>query len=757
MCLIGAVSVLLLRQYIFGSSLFAFNDIGSDTLQLYLEQYGSIIAHIRSGHFSFWDFENGFGANMFLYNMTNPLLMLLYAIGAVFGMQTVPYLMVYLYMAELLLAGLAIYLFLSAFAFDEHVKMLVSLMYAFNGFILVWGQHYQFGIVCILVPLEMLMTERFLRNRRAWKGLSVMTCILVINSMYIAYMTLLCAGVYVLLRLAWMGSASILRYIVDVVHAGGVMLLGVGMGAVNLLPSALAIAKVSGRLGESASLASRLFASYPREFYVTLLGRMLSTTARGINVYDGYKNYYEGPCLFFSTLFLFLMVQYVCLLPRRKEAIRQRLVEVIALFGAAFGILFPFVGVVMNAFVGEFTRFFFLYMVFFALLAARALQEIWVHRRFSYVGFALTTLFLLRFSYTYYYAPLVNPKRTVLLLFVSGMAGGILLMLLAREGIAANRRCRRILSHLLLIMLLVNIGADAWKNFDANSTTELSYSRLTAQKGGEYEQSLFDADTKEAIAQLQKEDGEFFRMEKLYGMTMSMDAMVQGYPSVSSYNSTMNARVAEYVSAYWPQLWCIDQNHFSFYLTEAPTRPDQEALVGIRYILRHEGDAIPEGYAYFRQVGNVIIMKNEAVKNIASFYANETIQTDFSEDGTAGLVMGFDSRDTNTDISMPRPTSEGQVLAKVEAACDGVLFLAIPYEAGWETFVDGQRVEYLLADRGFMGIPLQKGSHEVICRYHAPGFAAGCAMTLLFWLLWIGLLLWEKRAANNQKQKGVAA
>ena len=82
---LAVTCLVVFRSYLFGQDVMVFNDIGSDTWQLYTMQYASIINHLREGTFSIWDFTNGFGINQFNLNLFDPSLMLVYGLGVVLG------------------------------------------------------------------------------------------------------------------------------------------------------------------------------------------------------------------------------------------------------------------------------------------------------------------------------------------------------------------------------------------------------------------------------------------------------------------------------------------------------------------------------------------------------------------------------------------------------------------------------------------------------------------------------------------------
>ena len=169
--------------------------MGSDTVQQYLMHYHSVVNHIRNGNVSFWDFNNGFGINVFQMNLFDPTLILLYLIGLIRGANHIWGALVYVQILRILLAGLAGYLFLSEFQFSERSKLLAAYIYGLNGFLMVWGQHYQFGIITIYLPLLLLFAERTFRKKRYRSLLPLIVFLTVIDSTYLAYMSCLTTGV----------------------------------------------------------------------------------------------------------------------------------------------------------------------------------------------------------------------------------------------------------------------------------------------------------------------------------------------------------------------------------------------------------------------------------------------------------------------------------------------------------------------------------------------------------------------------------
>ena len=67
----------------------------------------------------------------------------------------------------------------------------------------------------------------------------------------------------------------------------------------------------------------------------------------------------------------------------------------------------------------------------------------------------------------------------------------------------------------------------------------------------------------------------------------------------------------------------------------------------------------------------------------------------------------------------------------IEAAKKGVMFLSIPYDAGWTVKVDGQKVDTMPLGEGFMSIELEAGTHQVEMSYCPTGFVMGLILSLV--------------------------
>ena len=741
-CLIG------LSKYIFEDRLFVFYDIGSDTWQQYLSLYAAISRKIASGDLSLWSGTIGLGTGIFMLNPGNPALVAAYLLGAAFGPGILAQVMIWLYIAEILIAGLLAYLYLSTFTFGETPKLLASYMYAFSGFMLVWGQHYQFAIVPALLMLELLMTERCLKHRR-WAGLVLSTALTVISSMYVAYMILLFTGIYVLLRV-YLRQRGFKLYIKEAFRALWPVALGVGLAMVTLLPSAYSVFCVSARMQQEAPLFSRLFFLPQSEYYLALFERMFCCAGQGINEPSVYMNYYEGPCLFFTTLFVPVFWQYICLLPGRKLSRRRWGLAVTMLAVGFLAVLTPTAGTIFNGFTLTFNRYMFLFMAAFAVMSAVTLEEIFVRKRFSILGAFLASIVLV-FGHGLIILGGLDPRVDIVL--IAHMLAGSVMLLMLKVGSSgdsiyadiAPKRAHTLLAlgvkHiglLLSLVLMANAAAEMTANYRTRGSLERADTRLNI---------LEDPDTMAALEKLRSEDPEWYRVEKLFGATDTMDAAFQGYHGIGNYSSTLNANVFEFVKTEWPGLMLWDDNHTT-YRTDCFDQP-LSRLLGVRYLLLKTGyldwyngsrdfgnRIIPDGFDKYDVCGDVVIYRDQEIPGMFSYYPASAV--------SENMVL-YEERERTASIEVLDGARESDVSLRVSVGSDGLLFAAIPYEIGWKAMVDGQEAEIARVETGFSGLRLTAGKHEVRFVYECPGFFTGACISLASAALFVGLLIFWRR------------
>ncbi len=772
-----ASAVFIYRNFLFGDELWVFVglDIGSDTVQQYLHHYNTIVNHIREGTFTFWDFNNGFGTNMFNLNMFDPALMAVYALGVFFGPERIAWYLVYMQIAQIALAGFIFYHYLSCFSFSEKSKCIAAYIYGLNGFLMVWGQHYQFGMAAVILPLLLWCAERCLRRRRFYAPMVLTAALAAVYSAYLGYMMFVCLGFYILARLFGMekGVRREKMRMLGILY--GSMILGIGIGAFALFPSAFTIFGISGRLETQAGILERIGNSllpYEAIHYKTLFYKFFSSYLEGLTqvketnaLYTGAINYYEDPNVFCSTLFVILGCQYVCCLPRLPLTRNQKFLRGGLLALLAFCLALPFCGLVMNGFSTTINRHTFLMMPFFCLIIAQMTDTILRRQIFSYLGFG-AALLLIGFVFMRKYPAIafLSHKRNLFILTVTGVCMIGALFFLAK---CRRRALRGALYGLLACLTIINMTSEGYA-----STLE----RLTLRKNNaQYFGDLYDPDVQKALDWLKKRDSQFYRVEKDFDAgSICMDSLSQGYRGVSTYNSTINRNILAFTDALYPDLWFGDQNHYRFRMVKE--EHEFANLCGIRYLLSRGGEENDpfdkSGYRLLRKFGKIQVYENKDATSLGRFYSNAVSREEFDlylkENGRQKaqdyildylVLEGISSMDSvagheeasSEAVTIDAPQKDNHLQGVVRAPQDGYVMFAIPYEKGWSIYVDGEKQEIKKANIGFQGIAVTKGAHQIELKYQAPGFLQGLAVSAICWLVFLSLIyrLYYKKNANQ--------
>lgn len=86
--------------------------------------------------------------------------------------------------------------------------------------------------------------------------------------------------------------------------------------------------------------------------------------------------------------------------------------------------------------------------------------------------------------------------------------------------------------------------------------------------------------------------------------------------------------------------------------------------------------------------------------------------------------------------------SDGYFKGDITADSDCTMFTSIPYNKGWDVYVDGIKVSAVKIGDAMLGVRLTAGSHTVEMKYHTDGFPLGMTMTVIAVLI---LVLWTQR------------
>ncbi len=92
-------------------------------------------------------------------------------------------------------------------------------------------------------------------------------------------------------------------------------------------------------------------------------------------------------------------------------------------------------------------------------------------------------------------------------------------------------------------------------------------------------------------------------------------------------------------------------------------------------------------------------------------------------------------------------TKGNLISGKIQVQNTGYFITSIPYDDGFEIFVDGKRTKPERVNKAFLGCSIKKGEHQIKMIYHAPGLDLGKAAACIGALFFILMLAAEKYRA----------
>lgn len=752
-------------QFLFQRQVFIFSDIGADTRSVYYPFFASLQRKMEQGDWSFWDFTYGPGTNILTRQADVGSIFTWFICS--FGADNVKYLLVIAQIAKVFLSGYICYAYLGCFRFGKVSRVLSSYIYAFNGFTMLWGQHYFFGTACLLMVFMLWAIEKALSGPDGYLAMIAAAFCVMITSYYFAYMVLLVAAVYALFRLFYLYSFKQISVIVKkVLGMLAAVIVGGLMAGVLFLPSIYQVMANSGRLeGELTLLdkvAQQATATYDGATVWAILSRMFSNNLMGVEPYSGPINYYEEPQWFFSSLLIFVALVFISELVLGKDrSMKQKCLLCGGFLITAYAAFFPLISLILNGFVTTFFRYTFVFMPLLALCFADVLERIFFKKlAFGKVQIPLAaaiTVLLLLLAKRNVPAPVswaqeLSDKYLYIIL-------GFFVVTMAAQFFQAKGWARTLCITLATVLIVLNVTMDAHVTNNERVLTSEERPNIYMDHGNDTVQKI--------LKELQETDPGFYRVEKMFhDISYLNDAMLQGYYGVSAYNSVMNHDLKMFYSIFCPEFMAYGMSGY-YDFRNIYNRVDITSLLGVKYILSYDYITDVPEYEYVKTVDSIHVYRNTATDGVGKFFP-EAIDDDhylgLSYDNKKELlrhtlVLHTLEQPFYNDLSVEkstvvfeRPENSGYITGTVGANQNGFVFLGIPYETGWTAYLDGEQVTIQRAVVGYSAIYVPQGTHTIELRYSTPMLGVGMAMSVAGFVAALAWSIVEIRRKNRAKK-----
>ncbi len=266
-------------------------------------------------------------------------------------------------------------------------------------------------------------------------------------------------------------------------------------------------------------------------------------------------------------------------------------------------------------------------------------------------------------------------------------------------------------------------------NFAVQFSRDVWISRVTSLQKYESVMSSFTSlDDEDTFARMEWTDTKKNNYPQQYG-----------YKGITYYSSTMSADAYDF----------FQQTGMERYAKNVSVRYNQSdilnAVFSVKYIMSGEhGDKITENEKVlslgFVCSDSVYVFEPSEIKNAE--LGQQLLWDCLCGNNLTSFSEGYEILSENQMKINLFDTDyiEGTLISNR----DGIFFTSIPYDKGWDIFIDGEKQETKKAAGYFLSCPIEKGNHEITLKYTVPGIKLGAVLSLLSLMTLLGWMIIER-------------
>lgn len=770
------MAFIVFKDYLLCEKAYFFKDIGSDTYNSNYPYLYNLCDYVSKHGIPKWSFNFGIGQNIYPFCFREPFVIIL----ALMGKQSIHFAMAYNEVFKIVLSAVVFYYYLKALNLSSYTSIIGSLFFAYSGFMIVGSSWHSFSFEALCLALLLLSFELLLSKRNLY--LFVLPIFLLCATQpFNLYVYCLFLATYAVFRLSQEGM-------LDKQNAPKVLARMVGVGVVGMLLSGVFLlenivqllesARGSGATSYSSTLSSvPIFGTIEKSQMGTAILRFFASDMLGTgNDYKGWNNMLEAPLFYCGIPCLLLVPQVFPILEKRV-----RMAFLIFLGVWLMPLFFPYFRYAFWLFTGDYYRgYCALVAVVFIYYAVKALDHIIRERKINLIILIATVVVLLMLlNYPFFEDTTAINSRVYSFACLLLLAYGAILYFVGKNSTNIDN-----LKYILLGVVVLELTY--FSHISANDRDAATAAELTQRTG-------YNDYTLDAVAHINKNDKTFFRIDKSYASSPAMhysrnDGMAQGYHGTTAYSS-----FNQQYYIYYLQLMGVSEKGnelFTRWARGFQKRPILESENRVKYMLAKKdveylwplicdtvgkfGDVmvlrnkllLPFGYTYTHYIKESIFDKlSTTQKDFTSL--NACVVRDMDVSSMKGLKE-YNLRDTlpptdfnlnyysariaelGKDSMVTDKFEETHFSGKINVSEDKMMYLSLPYDAGWQLKVDGNPREKGIVFAGMTGVLLTKGQHTIEMTYELRYFNAGLIMSLIGLVLLVGLVFYMRKMNKQQ-------
>lgn len=769
--LLAIMCLILFRKYIFGGNYYFFQ--GTDSVRTTFPAYYSLAKYFDEG-WSWWSFHMGIGASQLsrFTAMSDPFNYVLY-----FNHTNIERMIILAVSLRVIFAGVFFYSYLNVFEFKKEAKLLSSIAYAFSGYMIIMGQNYGFATVCVYLPLLLLGVEHGIRD-----GKYVFFCLLVfLTSVYFNTLFFVCSIIviiYFFIRFFMIYGFKLKLFAKKTFAFLGYAILGIGIGAFWTIP----VTYLTGQSPRIGAIAQKnMFLEFDVNAFFTAFARMFSNNSLGIMVngqdYVGYARQYMQLSTY-TTVFALLMLSLIIVNICGKK-------QIFAIVGiVSVGFLFYWNGFsyIMNACSTITYRWSFAFNFVLAFVIAYGINLVLNNKNIK----LFQPLFIICVALNWYIFIIYlmfsrnNEQINGFYNFIQSNKGAFYLPFVLVAVYAFILYCFKsdyLCKNASIILITFVMMSEIFMNYNTFVNYQNSYGKQSEKTTIEY----FD-ESMDFISHIQEEDKEFYRIEKLFdslyrsdGLPSDNDAMVQRYYGLKNYSSLNPVGYIKFLQNMGIYVMCplesVDQTKVKpedikssslNFINGVGDRTDLMSYLGVKYVIvdtEKEHFILPESYLLVETYGKYECYKNENYNplvfatyqsvlneefkdlsvNDKDYVIFSTTIVDDEEDEFLKSISDIlaDSYTVNQLMEQNRSNfrlkkfDEDFITGEISVKYNGYLNTTIPYDKGWNIYIDGKKAETLSLNNGLLGCKITEGTHEIEMKYFPYGMKLGLIVSVI--------------------------
>lgn len=681
-----------------------------------------------------WDWSADLGSSFIgaysFYTLGSPFFWL----SLLVPQWAVPYVMGPIYILKYIVAGITAYAYMKRFVKDEKYAVLGSVLYAFSGFSVSALMFYHFHDVVALFPILLLGLEKMVVEEK--KGIFALAVALNALVNYVFFIgEVIFIILYFIVRFL---ITDVKRYAIKIIYCFLEGILGVAMAAVIFLPSVFFVLS-NPRVSQMIPL-EEMFIYNPSRYLQIIKALFIPADPMALEVAIQETDY--TTCETYLPVFgAVLAILYAW--KNRKDWLSRMVI---------LSLVIMFVPVLNSSFYmfnsDYYARWFYMPVMIFVLATVKMLES----RDFKSIRAgalgAICITFIL--AICIFVCTPVYHKYMFIGYFGVAIVGYCFLCIL-------NRVTWRQIILVVSAFVLICQGADIYQMRKEGETAEHIMSQLVRTGTG-----------------MNLPEEQDYRIH--YYWAFWNGHLVNGYPTASSFTSTISGSIFEFFD-----LLDINRTIVSQYPDEYEGIP---ALLSVKYRITtwdtdgnlyyrfyngaedvrvyEKDDYIPFGFVYdyymtaseFKKVDaekrHYLLVKaiiiddsdeeevSKTLKKLPETMIEKVTQKDFAED-VEKLKMSASEK-------FKRSTSGFS--SKVYRETPGYIFYSVPYDAGWSATVNGEKADIIKAD-GFMSVRVDTGDSNVRFHYMTPGLIPGIIVSIAAWIVWVAVIIYSKQKGTQ--------